>query len=166
DSVVLVVVRNVIGHNIGFWFWLLGRLPYTCLYWFGWIYSRNPSHQSTSRGDFSAVPALRLLLFDACLCENAALRRRPGAAFELTKHGQSPTHSLSAASAALARELISCRNCGGCPLNSPSAMKLFITPVASSCPGPVGRMIAQGGSFGLMNSHGSGMIRLACNVSG
>ena len=45
-------------------------------------------------------------------------------------------------------------------------MKLFITPVASSCPGPVGRMIEQAGKLRRMNSHGSGMIKLACNVSG
>jgi hypothetical protein len=45
-------------------------------------------------------------------------------------------------------------------------MKLLIAPVASNCPGPLGRMIAQGGKFGLMNSHGSGMIKFACNVSG
>src|SRR5204863_7380973 len=88
------------------------------------------------------------------------------AAFELTKYGQSPTYSLCAASAAAARELISCRNCGGCPVNSPSAMKLLIAPVASSCPGPVGRMIAHAGRLGLMNWQGSGMIRLDCNVSG
>src|SRR6266699_2588771 len=37
NPVVFVVVRNVIGHNIGFLVWLLGRLPYTCLYCFGWI---------------------------------------------------------------------------------------------------------------------------------
>jgi hypothetical protein len=42
NPVVFVVVRNVIGHNIGFWFWLLGRLPYTCLYWFGWILFPKP----------------------------------------------------------------------------------------------------------------------------
>src|SRR5438874_13706459 len=45
-------------------------------------------------------------------------------------------------------------------------MKLLIAPLASNCPGPVGRMIAQAGRLGLMNSHGSGIIRLACSVSG
>src|SRR6266480_2763551 len=36
-------------------------------------------------------------------------------------------------------------------------MKLFIAPRASSCPGPVGRMIAQGGSVGLQR------FRLICS---
>jgi len=38
-------------------------------------------------------------------------------------------------------------------------MKLLIAPLASNCPGPVGRMIAQAGRFGLMNSHGSELFR-------
>src|SRR6266404_3460514 len=74
--------------------------------------------------------------------------------------------SRCAASAARASEFTRFKNSWVCPLKSPSATKLLIAPSASSCPGPVGRIIAQGGRFGLMNSHGSGMIRLDCNVSG
>src|SRR6266849_4180545 len=53
DSVVFVVVRNVIGHNIGFWFvgCLVGCLtpvPTDSAR----FYSRNLSHQSASRGNF------------------------------------------------------------------------------------------------------------------
>src|SRR5260370_29679441 len=52
DSVVFVVVRNVIGHNIGFWFGSWKRLLSPILTDSARLYSRNPSHQSTSRGNF------------------------------------------------------------------------------------------------------------------
>jgi hypothetical protein len=110
DSVVFVVVRNVIGHNIGFWFWLLRRLPYTCLYWFGWILFPKSFRIRARAAVIFRNSSFAGATFDACPCKNAALRRWPGAAFELTKYGQSPTYSLCAASAALARELINCRN--------------------------------------------------------
>src|SRR5207245_3899633 len=166
DSVVFVVVRNVIGHNIGFWFGCLEGCLTPVFTGSAGFYSRNPSDQSASRGNFPQF------LLCGCYFRRLSLQKRRAqalahsAAFELVKYGQSPTYSLCAASAALARELISCRNCGGCPVNSPSAMKLLIAPRASSCPGPVGRMIAQAGRLERMNLHGSGMIRLACNVSG
>src|SRR5947209_13034355 len=90
---------------------------------------------------------------------------RSSAAFEVPEWDQSSI-SRCAASAARASEFTRFKNSWVCPLKSPSSMKLLIAPSASSCPGPVGRIIAQGGRLGLMNSHGSGMIRLDCNVSG
>src|SRR5205823_9735394 len=150
DSVVFVIVRNVIGHNFLFrlidWY-----LFYICPYRSGSRlfpkilegYERASKYLQKRRAQVSACSA----------------------AFEIAKYGQSPT-SLSAASAARANEWMNVKNAGICPLNSSSAMKLLITPRASNCPGPVGRMIEHAGRCGLMNSHGSGMIKLACNVSG
>src|SRR5713226_2720625 len=52
DSVVFVVVRNVIGHNIGFWFGCLAGCLTPIFTDSTRFYSRNLSHQSASRGNF------------------------------------------------------------------------------------------------------------------
>ena len=54
DSVVFVVVRDIIGHNIGFWFRLFfDRLPYTCrLLIPRRFYSRIFSVRAAIRGHF------------------------------------------------------------------------------------------------------------------
>jgi hypothetical protein len=51
------------------------------------------------------------------------------------------------------------KNAGDWPMNSPMSVKNLTTPLAMSFVS-VGRMTEQGGSFRLMNGHGSGMIKL------
>jgi hypothetical protein len=87
----------------------LEQFAYTYPYWLGWILFPK-SFASERPAVIFRNPAFAGATFDASTRKNAALRRRPGAAFELRNYGQSPTYSLSAASAAAARELISCRN--------------------------------------------------------
>src|SRR5580693_8092594 len=65
-----------------------------------------------------------------------------------------------AASASCAKLSTSSENSGDWPINSPSLMKPLIAPTASICPGEVGRITAQWGKLGLMNSHGTGKMRL------
>src|SRR5215831_19029669 len=69
-----------------------------------------------------------------------------------------------AASASAARSLSSSKNCGDWPLKSPMAVKKLTTPMAIPLVS-VGRMIEHGGRLGLMNGHGSGMIKLVLKVS-
>jgi len=52
DSVVFVVVRNVIGHNIGFWFGYLAGCLTPVFTDSAGFYSRYPSDQSASCGNF------------------------------------------------------------------------------------------------------------------
>src|SRR6476619_4391041 len=44
-------------------------------------------------------------------------------------------------------------------------MNPLMAPTASICPGDVGRITAQSGRFGLMNSHGTGKIRFVWRSS-
>src|ERR1700719_618357 len=50
-------------------------------------------------------------------------------------------------------------------MKSPSSVRLLTAPIAAFFVS-VGRIIEQLGKVLLRNGHGSGMIRLACNVSG
>ena len=89
NAVVFVVVRNVIGHNIWFWFGLFVReivLHLSLLTRLDFI----PEIFGGEAGIADLVPlllllALHLVSFDACLCKNAALRRGPSAAFEVAE---------------------------------------------------------------------------------
>src|SRR5580693_2629691 len=54
----------------------------------------------------------------------------------------------------------------GWPMKSPSAMNALTSPTASICPGEVGRITAHGGRLALMNSHGTGKLRVVCNRGG
>jgi hypothetical protein len=69
-------------------------------------------------------------------------------------------NSRFAASASFAMLMSNALNSGGWPMNSPDAIRKFAAPSASICPGEVGRITAQRGKFGLMNSQGTGKIRL------
>jgi len=69
-------------------------------------------------------------------------------------------NSRSAASASFAMLMSNSLNSGCWPMNSPDAIRKFAAPSASICPGEVGRITAQRGKFGLMNSQGTGKIRL------
>src|SRR5271156_4556183 len=51
----------------------------------------------------------------------------------------------------------------GWPMKSPSATSELKSPMASICPGDVGRITATFGNVELINSHGTGKIRLVCS---
>jgi hypothetical protein len=69
-------------------------------------------------------------------------------------------NSRFAASASFAMLMSNALNSGGWPMNSPDAIRKLAAPSASICPGEVGRITAHRGKFGLMNSQGTGKIRL------
>jgi len=79
DSVVFVVVRNVIGHNIGFWFGYLAGCLTPVFTDSAGFYSRYPSDQSASCGNFPQFLLCGCCFSNPCLCKNAALGRRPTA---------------------------------------------------------------------------------------
>jgi len=111
DSVVFVVVRNVIGHNIGFLVWLLWKVALHLS-----LLVRLDFIPEILRIRARAAVIFRNSCFAVATFRRLSLQKRRAqawahsAAFELAKYGQPPIYSLCAASAALARELISCRN--------------------------------------------------------
>jgi len=132
---------------------LVDKICFICSYRFSTIFIpeivpnwRRPT--VTFRRNF----LVRVLLRPFVLQRRRAQASAHSAAFQPMQYGQSIC--LSAASVARARELLAAGT-ERLSRKSPSAMKLLITPVCVYCPGPLGRIIAQGGSFGLMNSHGS-----------
>jgi len=58
-----------------------------------------------------------------------------------------------------ARSCISAKNAGDWPMKSPMAVRNLTTPMAMPLVS-VGRITEHGGSFRLINGHGSGMIKL------
>ena len=67
-----------------------------------------------------------------------------------------------AASASSASCLTVWKNFGDCPTNRPSAVNDAIVATAPPNLSSLGRITAQRGNFALMNSHGTGKIRLGC----
>jgi hypothetical protein len=70
-----------------------------------------------------------------------------------------------ALSASVAKSFNSWKNSGVWPMKSPSLVRALAAPIAIPLVS-VGRIIEQRGKLRFRNGHGSGMIRLACNVSG
>src|SRR6266566_357817 len=71
DDVVIVVVRNVIGHNIGFWFGYLAGCLTPVFTDSAGFYSRYPSDQSASCGNFP-----QLLLWGCCFSTLVFAKKR------------------------------------------------------------------------------------------
>ncbi len=70
---------NVIGHNIGFWFGYLAGCLTPVFTDSAGFYSRYPSDQSASCGNFPQFLLCGCCFSNPCLCKNAALGRRPTA---------------------------------------------------------------------------------------
>src|SRR5271170_4387920 len=72
-------------------------------------------------------------------------------------------NSRVAASASSASWFTTWKNLGVCPTNSPSAVNDAMVATAPPNLSLLGRITAQSGKFALMNSHGTGKIRLGWN---